>query len=91
MTILKYSKQTLGSIILLVFVWFSVYYVVRYGLILTALLCRTGLSFIKAFGEGFKENMLLLFIWVTILGLFKGFSLSRLTYRAILGIMDASE
>ena len=90
MSILKYLKQTLGSLIVLVFLWFTVYYAVKYGLVLMTLLCRTGLSLIKAFGEGFKRNMLLLFIWVTILGLFKGFSLSRITYRAILGIMDAS-
>ena len=55
------------------------------------LLAKLGMAILVSFGEAFKKNMLLLSIWICIFGLFKGLSLSRMTYKAIIGIMSEDE
>ena len=86
--IITYLKQRIVSCLILIFLWISIVYLVKYLLASITLLARMGMGFIVAFGEAFKKNMLLLMIWVSILGLFKGFSMSRITYRAIIGIIS---
>ena len=88
MTIITNTKQKIVNCLILIFLWLTIVYLVKYFLALLTLLATMGMAFIAAFGEAFKNNMLLLSIWVCILGLFKGFSMSRITYRAIIGIVS---
>jgi hypothetical protein len=81
-------RQLMSAVVLLPFLWLSIAYATHYTLTAGSHLCRMLLGILQAIAEGFKSNMLLIGVWVFILGVFKRLSLSRMVYRAMMGMLN---
>ena len=81
--------QLAGTACLLLFLWWSVTYTVKYALIFLSLLGELGMAMIVVVGEQFKSNIMLLVIWILLFGLFKGISLSRLIHKSMMAVITS--